>query len=503
MSRTIRVLMTLVLGIVALQPIIRFLDVAFSRIRYPFELEWMEGGVVDHIRIVLSGQALYRAPSLDFTPFIYVPGYYYVSALVTKIVGLGLFAPRLVSLVSILGCFALLGLWVYKESENYLAAVVAVGLFAATFGQSAFWFDLARVDSLFLFFLLAGYCLARFGTSWRDSIVCGLLLGCAALTKQIGLVLAVPALGFIVLQAWKRGLWAFVAFAAFVATTFGLLEVTSHGWFSYYTFRVPAEHEVFWPQMTSVLTEQFWTPVAPMTLAMLAIVFGTAAHGRRSVWAFHASWALCALGASLSSILHTGGYPNVLMPAHAAMAMCGGLVFSKSWQTDSFSRPLTARLLGHRLFVAAVLVIQLVLLPKINRRELVPSAEDRAAGKTMLAAVAASRGPVWMISSGYYPYVARGDGVTSHAMALTDVFKAKESAIQQHLRDNILEQIRAKRFGTIVLDRAAGFLPGDIADEIRRNYRLKEHVFSPDTGRFWPKSGASIRPDEIWEPVRM
>ena len=493
--------MSLALGIVMLQPVYRFLDVAVARIRYPFELEWMEGGIVDHIRLVLSGQALYREPSLDFTPFIYVPGYYYVSAVVAKIVGFGLFAPRLVSVVSILGCFVLLGMWVYKESKNFLAAVVAVGLFAATYGQSAFWFDLARVDSLFLLFVLGGYCLARFGTSNRHGIFCGILLGCAALTKQVGLVLAVPALGFIALQAWKRGLWALGAFAVFVATTFGLLEVTSHGWFSFYTFRVPADHAVSWPHLPSVLLEQFWTPVVPMMLSTMAILLGTAARARLSVWAFHAAWVLCAIGTSLSSILHTGGYPNVLMPAHAAMAMCAGLVFASTWQTDGVGTRLTTRLLGHRLFVAAVLVIQLVLLPEIHRRDLVPSAEDRAAGQTMLAAIAASRGPVWMISSGYYPYLARGDAVIGHAMALTDVFKSKQTAIQRHLHDELVARIRSKRFGTIVLDRAAGFLPSDIADEIRQNYRLKEHIFSPDLGRFWPKSGAAVRPDEIWEPV--
>ncbi len=503
MFRPIRVLMSLVVGIALLQPVYRFLDVASARIRYPFELEWMEGGIVDHIRVLLSGQALYREPSFDFTPFIYVPGYYYVSAVATKIVGLGLFAPRLVSLVSILGCFVLLGMWVYKESKNFLAAVVAVGLFAATYGQSEFWFDLARVDSLFLFFLLAGYCLARFGMSNRHAVYCGILLACAALTKQVGLVLAVPALGFIALHAWKRGLWALGAFAVLLATTFGLLEATSHGWFSFYTFRIPAEHAVDWPRSSSVLLEQFWTPVVPMMLSTMAIVLGMAARARPLVWAFHAAWVLCAIGTSLSSILHTGGYPNVLMPAHAAMAMCAGLVFASAWQTDGVATRLTMRLLGRRLFVASVLAIQLFLLPKINRRDLVPSTDDRAAGQAMLATIAASRGPVWMISSGYYPYLARGDAVVSHAMALTDVFKSKQTAIQQPLHDELVTRIRSKRFGTIVLDRAAGFLPSDIADEIRKSYRLKEHIFSPDTGRFWPKSGAAIRPDEIWEPVGM
>ena len=61
------------------------------RARYPFELEWMEGGVLDHVRVVLSGQPLYRAPSVEFTPFIYTPFYYAVCAALARVFGVGFF----------------------------------------------------------------------------------------------------------------------------------------------------------------------------------------------------------------------------------------------------------------------------------------------------------------------------------------------------------------------------------------------------------------------------
>ena len=35
--------------------VLTFLFVALARIGYPFELEWMEGGMVDHLRRAPSG----------------------------------------------------------------------------------------------------------------------------------------------------------------------------------------------------------------------------------------------------------------------------------------------------------------------------------------------------------------------------------------------------------------------------------------------------------------
>jgi 4-amino-4-deoxy-L-arabinose transferase-like glycosyltransferase len=65
-----------------------YLSLAWSRVSYPFELEWMEGGSVGHVRRLLAGQQIYVAPSLDFIPYPYPPFYYYVSAAAAHLFGL-------------------------------------------------------------------------------------------------------------------------------------------------------------------------------------------------------------------------------------------------------------------------------------------------------------------------------------------------------------------------------------------------------------------------------
>ena len=94
-----------------------YFAIAPARIGYPFELEWMEGACVDHVRRVLAGRPLYVVPSLDFVPFVYPPLYFWVSAVAAKLIGVGFLPLRLVSFLSSLGCFAIIFPMVRRPSN--------------------------------------------------------------------------------------------------------------------------------------------------------------------------------------------------------------------------------------------------------------------------------------------------------------------------------------------------------------------------------------------------
>jgi hypothetical protein len=85
-------------------------------------------------------------------------------------------------------------------------------------------------------------------------------------------------------------------------------------------------------------------------------------------------------------------------------------------------------------------------------------------------------------------------------MGFTDIFKSRQEGIKQYVMDLLLTQIRQKRYATIVRDRTTGFLPHEISQAIAQHYYLKEQLLQPHEMKFWPKSGASIRPDELWIP---
>ena len=74
-----------------------YIALAWYRVPYPFELEWMEGAMVDHVIRVLSGQNLFVPPTIDFAPFIYNPLFYYLAAIPSLVLGASHLALRLVS----------------------------------------------------------------------------------------------------------------------------------------------------------------------------------------------------------------------------------------------------------------------------------------------------------------------------------------------------------------------------------------------------------------------
>ena len=104
-----------------------YLYTAAHRMRFRFELEWMEGGILEHVKRVLAGKTVYPAPSVDFVPFIYNPLYYYVAAPFCAALGLEMFPLRLVSFLASVASFLLLFFLVRKHTDSLLAGVFATG----------------------------------------------------------------------------------------------------------------------------------------------------------------------------------------------------------------------------------------------------------------------------------------------------------------------------------------------------------------------------------------
>src|ERR1019366_935636 len=123
----------------------------------------------------------------------------------------------------------------------------------------------------------------------------------------------------------------------------------------------------------------------------------------RSVWFLHTTWIVAAVATSLSSVLHTGGYPNVLMPGYLVLAVASGITFAWFRRQHPLSGRLLASGIGGHLFAIALILIQIALL-SYKPSDALPTREDAEANRQMLSAIRASPGPVWMVSSGFYPY---------------------------------------------------------------------------------------------------
>ena len=210
-----------------------FVYAAARRLHYPYDLEWVESGVLVSVARIAHGQPLYAKPTLDYVPFLYAPLYFYVCAAVTKLTGVNFAALRLVSAVSALATQVLLMLYVRRETRSWLAGIAAAGIFASLYLFVEGWFDIGRVDSLFLLiFLLAIYC-----TRFEHPLVAAVVWVLAFQTKQSVLPIAV----IFLLTYWERKRLARVAmalgaYAVLAWASIAWMNHVSDGWYRFYVF---------------------------------------------------------------------------------------------------------------------------------------------------------------------------------------------------------------------------------------------------------------------------
>ncbi len=462
--------------------ILAYLYIASQRIGYPYELEWMEGASVDHVARLLDGEKLYVEPTPDFVPFIYTPGYFYAAAGLARVFGVEMMPLRLLSFLASLGSLALIGRFAQRETGRRASGLVAAGLFAASFPLSGSWFDLARIDSLFLLLLLAGCDRVRASRSLAGAVAAGLLLALAFQTKQSALVVAVPVLLTAAVLRGRQGLVAGLAFAAGVALSVGALVASHPHWFWYYTMQLPRQHPV-----AAASLSEFWT----VDVAAIPVAFGLGAAylihrvaRERGAAIDHLVFAGAMLACAWLSRLHGGGFVNVLMPLHAAIAIAAGC----SWGSAAVgSGPRWLRPA-----IGAALVGQFVLLV-YDPSSAVPSARHRTAFDALVERIREIDGPVIVPYHGHLTALA-GKERHAHTMAVADVLRGTDRALRSRLYLAIDERIERREFGAIVLDD-----PSWHRAKLERHYRYAGPSV-PDSEAMRSLSGAPQRPWLLYLP---
>ncbi len=467
---------------IALYFIAAYAVLALLRLRYPFELEWMEGGMVDTVMRILAGQKIYVPPSFDFVPYGYPPLYYYVSALLAGITGPGFLPLRLLSLLSSLGSLFLIFRLVWRETGAKYYGVAAAALFAATFKLSEAWFDIAKVDSLFLCLLLWGIYLLRFHDSRRGYFLAGIVLALSFFSKQTAMAAALPLLlGMAVLRK-KRGLIPLGTMLTLAATGTLLLNWLHHGWYDYYIFQLPKMRMAvnfdpgriigFWT--TDILAAFF----PAMLIAVLFFFPGTAAGNKKSS-IFFLLVAGGMLGGAWISRLETGAFHNVLLPAYAVLAILFGLGLSR-FQGVLAARP-WGKKLGPMAALYALAAAQFILL-LYDPRSLLPTRADLQAGRELIARISRMDGEVLIFDQGFLPALA-GKKPHAQACAVNDIFRADRGPVGLKLRADIQSDLQKKRFSFVILQHPHWF-----AKYLEDSYKIQAPVFAKKKV-FWPVTG--------------
>ncbi len=483
-----------VLAICAVTYLAVFVCLAVLRIRYPYELEWLEGGAVEHVARILAGEKLYVHPSADFIPFIYPPLYFYVASLVSKLTGLGFTPLRLVSFLSSLGSMLLVYLFVKRETRHRFAGFLAACLFAATFRLSGAWMDVARVDSLFLLLLLGSFYIVRFREGPKWYIVAGALVTLAFLTKQIALAAAVPVMLYTVLVDRRRSMWFIAAAILPPASSLLALDALHGGFFRYYIVDLPRQHAIVKRYALSFWTIDLGLPLSIALILAILYLYVQHLRGRRVQFLFYLCAASGAVGGSWISKMHQGSYSNALLPAYAVIAVLFGLGLHTAWELIR-REPLRRYPFAETLLIIAG-IIQFAGLA-YNPAKQVPTQRDRRAGDMLVETLSQSEGDIFIPFHPYYASMAGKRGCAHH-MAMRDVLRGGDCPERNALVADIKARLRNHRYSAVILDTRSW----DLFDEVVEHYGEPEPLFDDDSV-FYPVTGSHLRPAWIWRaPAR-
>ena len=499
---TLRVLVAL-LGTAALGT---YLYIAVAHLRYPFEIEWMEGGLLDEIKRAAAGQKLYVKPTVEYVPYLYAPLYFYAAAAFGKVLGVSFFSARLVSVLASLGVIAFIGRFVQRETQSKLAGYAAACLFAGTYKLATAFYDIARVDSLFVLLLLAGLYALRFGSSNRSRIFAAALFTLAFLTKQSASMVFAPVALYAIMAERKRGLVFAGAGAGMMAGVTLLLNWVHDGWFWYFVFWLPRQHPWVKRMWTDFWLEDMLAPLAIcFVLGLFYVLVDTRSEAvatteasppvpRRALHprAFYFFTAGGMLVCSWLGRLHAGGWPNVIMPGFAVLAMLFGLGIGSGFSAAARMPPRRRR--GVEAFFLVVAAVQFLVI-FYDPRRYIPSFADKDSGQKLIEQIKALDGDVFMPAHGHLATMA-GKKPFAQEMAIGDIIGIQSppsgGPVGVELRNELKRAFAEKRFGAVIID--TDFFKKEIED----SYKRKGGDPFPSREVFWPVTGFHVRPKAIY-----
>jgi 4-amino-4-deoxy-L-arabinose transferase-like glycosyltransferase len=313
------------------------LFVIVSRINYPYSVERMEGASLLQVMRISTGQPLYAQPTIDYIPLIYPPVYFYLSALATKILGLG-FAPlRLVSSLAFVGSLVLIYLIIRSITQNTFSSLVGAGFFAATYPLSGIWFDVARVDTLFVFFCIAAIWFSSRNDA-KDLFLSSIFWVLTVFTKQTGSIALICCFAYLLYTDFRKNSLRLLYTALGGIIAYLVCSFQWGEWFPYFIFHLPTFH-----QSQDNLTDILFSLnqlLLPLLLALLVSIIPFLVD--KKLWSkqqpvlYYAFMTCVLFGLSFLGRLNLGGFTNVYMPAHAMISIMLGA--GLNWWIHTFQK---------------------------------------------------------------------------------------------------------------------------------------------------------------------
>ncbi len=458
----------------------RSLSVVLARADYPFHLEFLETNLLSQAFDLLRGGTLYGDPSRDFVPHEYGPLYPLLLAPLFALFGPSFLVARGLSSLATLGTVLSLAAWVRAAGGKLASSVLAGALYLALFGASGCWYDLARVDSLAIFLLVAGAGLLHGkehpgrGRLWTAT----LLLLAAAFSKQTTVPIAMVAFLCAPLPVKPR-LLAFAVYAG-AGVAIGLAaNAATGGRFLAFTVLVPMSHGLYLEGWLRGLTLFLSPPTLAFPLLAAGAVAGFLGAGRagRDPASKRSALLLVAAGVvSLLTLFKVGAWVNDLMPAAAFGCLAAALAFDRVLRAGAGLVPVG---------LASFLLAAVPFGGWFPASAQIPEASDRRTGEALVSYLRGFPGSFWVADFNYVHVLAGKDPPpTAYAVAeIVEPFAARRedvAALERGAFDLVLADpgtpvsFRARLLAAYRRDERLPSLPADLRTRTGQGIGLAE-----------------------------
>ncbi|MBW1839747.1 MAG: glycosyltransferase family 39 protein [Deltaproteobacteria bacterium] len=245
--------------------ILCYLYVISKRLFYPFELEWLEGYFLAGMIKIVNNQSIYSSPNTEFISLLYPPFYYLLIGGLAKILGVSFWTARLVSVLSSFLSGFIIYQFVRRETKSSFCAFFTLGLFFASYQITGSWFDVARVDSLFMALSLSGIYVLRYYTkSYTGIFFAAIFLSLAFFTKQAAIFFIIGCAVYLWFTQREKCLIFTLMSTLFIFGGILLLNYLTEGWYWFHAFKVPLRHYSYRNQEYHLLLAEMYKQYTPL-----------------------------------------------------------------------------------------------------------------------------------------------------------------------------------------------------------------------------------------------
>ena len=476
---------------------IMYVATALPRLVYPYDLDFLEDSVLMESVRFANNQPVYIPPNAVFNPHVYMPLYFWLGGLLFKLAGPSLLLLRSISLAAIVA--TTIGIhWIAKrESGKQWIAISCAGLFLGGYAISGFWYELARVDALFVAFTVWGLAMAAYADGATRSLIgSAALLALATFTKQTGFAVGASMAVFLLLAHRRGAGWFALVFLALTILPALVINRLTEGWFFYHIFYIGTADPTETSRLVSYFKDKIFGVMAGLSvMALLAVIINVRRVGLQALLdqAWFAGIALAIVISGLGRF-RVGGNLNNLMPAYTLLCLAPALLVGGTQRGKGDEDSKRAEAWWFEWIVAGLILTQFALGAYSPAGHL-PTSAMRASGDRLIHRIASVEGPVLVMMHPYYALLAGKETSTQ----IATMWYVRHRG-EMPLPADFVDRIKTQYYSEIISDGSSFETEADISALVATYYHPAETLGYDDAP--FTNTGVVVRPSLVYLPRR-